>query len=430
MLPRVTKQSPIQPACLFGVLILLGTSPVGLGNGMRLVSQDAFAAARGEAFAATADNASAIHYNPAGLTQLSGHNFRSGFNALYFEPTFRPPAGAANAGTKYEIEDNTALAPQFYYAYRFDDVPVSLGMGMYAPHGASITWPQDTGFRAVATEGELTYLRINPVVAVEVLPGLSLAAGVMVDYGDIRLEQGLRRTERPFDNNFLFEGDDWSVGYNLGLLWKVNEQVSIGATLRSATTLDFDGKTKFVQQPIIQPTSLDAKAEFEFPMTAVFGVSYRPTPEWNLEFNVDYTDWSSFDTITVHQDGRPPFPVQQDIPFTLNWKDSWMYKIGVTRYLEDGWHVSAGYLFNENSVPDDFYTPMVADLDRHFLSIGIGHRGERVDFDLTYQLGFSPKRTVTNSAPPSQPGRFAGQSADGTYDFTSHALLVSVGVRF
>ena len=32
--------------------------------------------------------------------------------------------------------------------------------------------------------------------------------------------------------------------------------------------------------------------EMEFPLTAVVGVSYGPTPKWNIEFDADYTDWS------------------------------------------------------------------------------------------------------------------------------------------
>ena len=395
---------------------------------MRLVSQDAFAAARGEAFVATADNASAIHYNPAGITQLDGIQFRTGLNALYFDPTFRPPDGAANSGQDYAIDDNYAIAPQSFYTHALADTAVTFGLGIYAPHGANIAWPQDTGFRAVATEGELTYLRINPVVAVEVLPGLSLAAGVMIDYGDIRLEQGLRSS--PVGNSFKFEGHDWGVAYNLGMLWQAHEKLSIGATLRSGTTLDFDGKTHIELRPIIKPQSLGASAEFEFPWTAVFGVSYRPTPRWNIEANVDYTHWSSIDTVLIKQRGKAPFGVKQNVLTTLNWDNSLIYKIGATRYFDNGWHASAGYLFNQNSVPDDYYTPVVADLDRHFLSLGVGRRGQCVDFDVTYQFGFASDHKVTGSTPPSQPGLFAGQDADGTYDFTSHALLVSLGWRF
>ena len=38
-------------------------------------------------------------------------------------------------------------------------------------------------------------------------------------------------------------------------------------------------------------------------MTAVFGISYRPTPKWNLEFDADYNDWGSFGTVTLYQQG-------------------------------------------------------------------------------------------------------------------------------
>ncbi|MES2658541.1 MAG: outer membrane protein transport protein [Verrucomicrobiota bacterium] len=412
------------------IVMLTGVPSVLMGNGFRLVSQDAFAAARGEAFAATADNASAVHYNPAGLTQLEGQNVRSGIYALHFEPTYQAPAGAVNAGKEYEIENQDAFAPQLYYAYGMENSPVTLGLGIYAPNGASVTWPQDTGFRAVAIEGELTYLRVNPVVAVEILPGLSLAGGVMIDYGDIALEQGLLRTETPFANSFRFEGDDYAIGYNLGLLWKINEQWSLGATYRSSTTLNFEGETQMEQQPVIQPTTVPAQAEFEFPYTAVFGVSYRPTKKWNIEVNADYSNWSCLNTVMIRQGEVPPFPVLQDIPVNLQFEDSWMYKFGVTRYFENGWYGSAGYLYNQNSVSSEYYSPTVADLDRQFVTLGIGREWGRYKVDMAYQLGFAADRKVSGSTPGSAPGNFVGQNADGTYGFSSQGILLSLSVKF
>lgn len=412
------------------IILLAGIPTVVSANGFRLVSQDAFAAARGEAFVATADNPSAVHYNPAGLTQIEGDEVRMGLYALHFEPTFEAPTGAPNTGRRYEIETQQAFAPQLYYSHRFSDSPITFGLGVYAPHGASLTWPQDTGFRSVATEGELTYLRVNPVLAAEVLPGLSVAAGVMIDYADIGLEQGLLRTETPFRNSFRFEGDDMALGYNLGLLWKINEQWSFGSTFRSGVTLDFDGKTTIERQPFIRRTEVDATAEFEFPWTAVAGVSYRPTKQWNIEFNADYTNWSSIDDVTIRQEQTPPFPVQKNIPVTLRFKDSWMLKLGATRYFDDGWYASAGYLFNENSVPSEYYSPTVADLDRHFLTLGIGRKWGAYTVDVAYQFGYGPDRTVSGSTPPSTPARFVGQNADGTYGFISHGLLISAGMKF
>ena len=52
-------------------LALIGLIPNSLiAAGYYLPNQDAFATARGNAFVATADSAAAVHYNPAGMTQL------------------------------------------------------------------------------------------------------------------------------------------------------------------------------------------------------------------------------------------------------------------------------------------------------------------------------------------------------------------------
>jgi len=409
------------------LIVSLGSILNAGANAFRIADQDAFATARGEAFAATADNPSAIYFNPAGITQLEGDQFRAGIYGIYFDPTFTPPPPRDT--NTFHIKNKLAAVPQFFYTHSLRDVPLSFGVGIYSPYGLGAEWPDNTGFRSVATESSLMYVRINPVVAVK-LPGkVSLAAGLMANYGNIDLEQGLRATSQPFTNFFRFAGDGWSLGYNLGALWQPIDQLSLGASFRSANTINMKGHTEFQQQPVIPESRRAARAGFTFPWTAVFGVSFRPTPKWNLEFNADYTDWSSLGTVNIHQE-NPPFPLKAVTPVALNWQASWMYEFGVTRYFDHGWHVSAGYVFNESSVPDVNYSPLVADLDRHFFSLGVGRRGRYLDLDVAYQLGYGPARTVTGSTPSSQPGQFAGQTADGTYDFISHAVIVTAGIRF
>ncbi len=399
-------------------------------NGFRLASQDGFATARGEAFAATADNASAIYYNPAGITQLEGSQLRSGLYSIYLDPTFRPPDTAPNAGATYNIGKHYNFIPQLFLTHSFENSPVSVGLGVYAPYGGNIDWPQDTGFRTLATEGSLKYFRVNPVVAFKLAPNLSIGGGVMVDYGNIDMESGLRTSPQPA-NFYRFKGDGWSVGYNLGVLWQPHEKISLGATFRSATPFTMDGQTEFEQLSAGIPfTTLPAHADFTFPLTAVVGVSYRPTPKWNLEFDADYTDWGSFETTTIYQQGSPPPGGTQDPSLTFDWQSSWIYELGVTRYFDNGWHVSAGYVYNETSVPDAYYTPLAADLTRHFFSIGAGRKGRRFDFDVTYQFGYGPAHTVSGSTPSSLSGVNNSQTADGKYDFISHAVLVTVGMHF
>ncbi|HOX57185.1 MAG TPA: outer membrane protein transport protein [Candidatus Paceibacterota bacterium] len=422
-------------ACVLLAVAAGLSGPSALANGFRLAGQDAFATGRGEAFVATADNASAVYYNPAGLAQLDGSNLRAGGYGIYLDPTFRPPGGRSNSGTTYSVDDHYAVVPQLFYAYAPEDFPLCFGFGAYAPYGGDLSWPQDTGFRTVATKGSLTYLRMNPVVALRLGDKLSVAGGLMVDYADIEMEGGLRRRINPIfpEDFFRFQGNGWSVGYNVGLLWRPHEKVALGATFRSSTPVTFEGDTDFERPTSTPPTHRSAEMDLDFPLGAVVGVSFRPTAKWNLEFDVDYTDWSSYGRTTIHQPGAPDGQesvVPRDVDLTFDWQESWMFGFGVTRYFDNGWHVSAGYLYSQNSVPDDYYSPLAADLDRHFFSVGAGFRGKRFSFDVAYQFGYGPDHTVNGSAPSSLAGVINGQDADGTYDFISHAVFLTVGMRF
>ncbi|MDR3459188.1 MAG: outer membrane protein transport protein [Verrucomicrobiae bacterium] len=422
-----------RPAFLPAAVLFSGLAVIKVSaNGFGLPDQDAFATARGEAFAATADNPSAIFYNPAGITQLTGDNFRGGLDGIYLDPTFQPPPGAPNSGKVYHVQNNLAAVPQFFYTHSLKELPLSFGLGLYAPNGGSLSWPADTGFSVVATKGSLLDLRLNPVLAWQILPGLSVAAGASVDYMKLNLEQDLLAAPTRFANFFEFTGEGWTFGYNLGLLWQPVKKVSIGATFRSQTSVKFDGHTEYELQPLPNLSAQDGRHAYgsmTFPMTAVLGVSYRPSPKWNLETDANYTDWSSVGTMNIFQDS-PPRPFNEKLPVILGWRPSWLVGFGATRYLDNGWHVSAGYAFSENSVPDGHYTPLAADLDRHFLSVGFGHQGKTLAFDIAYQFGYGPDHTVTGSQPSSKPASFANEIADGVYAFISHSVLVSVGLRF
>jgi long-chain fatty acid transport protein len=432
----VTNESRMRNRCNLSRLLVILISGISVwkvsANGFALPDQDAFATARGEAVVATANNPSAIYYNPAGITQLEGDNLRGGVYGIYLDPSYRPPSGAPNSGHTYYEQDNFAAVPQIFYTHTLKNLPLSFGLGIYAPFGGNTKWPQDTGFRTVAISGSLKYFTINPAVGWKILPSFSVGGGVMVNYVNMDMEQGLRPAFLPPNINFFrFSGDGWSVGYNLGLRWQPIDQISIGATFRSSAIVTLNGHTEFEQSSGgIPDTSLPAHAGFTFPLTAVLGISYRPTPKWNLEIDANYTDWSSFGKTTIYQSGITPLGGPQNPPLTLDWQASWMYEFGVTRYFDDGWHISAGYVFNENSVPNAFYTPLAADMDRDFFSIGAGRKGKTFDFDLAYQFGYGPAHTVTGSQPSSTPGFNAGQSADGKYGFNSSALMLTVGMHF
>jgi long-chain fatty acid transport protein len=251
----------------------------------------------------------------------------------------------------------------------------------------------------------------------------------MVNYVDMNMSQGLLLYPKPFANYFRFEGNGWSAGANVGVLWQPVEEVSLGLTYRSPASVKLDGNAQMAF-PGIPNSQTSANMELTFPMSVAFGVSWRPTPKWNLEFDASYTDWTSFDSTTIQQ-ANPPAPFHKNVSVLFDWQASWMYSVGVTRYFDSGWNASAGFCFNENSVPNRYYTPLAADMDRYFFSAGTGWKGRHLSFDVAYQFGFGPDHTVDGSSPSSIPARnFTRQNADGKYSFYSNAISVSVGWHF
>lgn len=415
---------------LGAAVAILGTiSGAALATGFDAPDQDAFAVGRGLAVTATADNPSAVFYNPAGLTQLPGNNLSAGLYAISLQPQYKNPT----TGATYGNQEPWGVLPQFFYSYGTQDPDhrFSAGLGVYAPSGLSVKWPDDTGFRTLATQGSVEQIAINPVVAIKVIDSLSIGAGLAANYANLDLRQGILWPDQPNDQ-FRFQGDGWGLSGNMGIMWKPIDQLSFGAAFQSGTKIRLNGYTAAYNNVPIPAysypafsTRTDANADFQFPLKVEGGVSYRPTTNWNIEVDADYVDWNSEGTVTIQQASAFPPLFPKNIPLTLNWQSSWYYELGATRYFDGGWHVSAGYIYNENSVPSSHYSPFVADEDRHFFSVGVGRKGKHFDFDIAYQFGYGPDRTVTGSAPSA-----AGQTADGTYSFISNAVMATVGLHF
>ena len=379
---------------------------VGFGLGIRIIDQDAEATARGDAFTATADNPSAIYYNPAGITQIPGDNFLVGAYGIYLQSKYSP----ANGDT-FRTKDQPQAAPQIFYTHAFDKVPVTLGVGLYAPFGFALQWPDNAPFRQMALRGGITYVTLNPVLAWRISDTLSIAAGLNVNYARADLENGILPFSFP-PNRFTFKGDGYSAGFNLGLMWQPTKQHSFGFSYHSESKMDLSGQSTVALPTLVHDTH--ASTEFTFPQFMEAGYSFRPTPDWNFEADIDWADWHQLKTLTLAQANS------SSVSLPFNWRSSFIYEAGVTRYLPKGYRVSAGYIFSQNSVPDSSFNPLVPDSNRNIFSAGVGQTNGSFSWDLAYQFAYGPDRAVNNTS-------FVD---DGTYRFISHAISLSFGYHF
>lgn len=390
--------------------LALGTLLVGLAGvqavGFRLPNQDPDAIARGNAFVATADNPAAIYYNPAGITQLQGHNVRAGLYMVRGGIEYESPTGMA-----YDADSEFLFVPQLYYVFSPKESPLSLGMGFYAPYGLSLDWGENAPFRTTAQKGELNYLTINPVLAYRIHPTLSVGIGPTFNYSDATFKRGLGLL--PGDL-FILEGDGWACGFNAGLRWQPHEKWAFGLNYRHLTTVDYKGTVETTPSPPLLPPQ-SGSASIRFPQFVVAGVSFRPTEDWNLEFNIDWTDWDDVDQIPIQS-----LFINQIWP--LNYKSSFMYEFGVTRKLPKDFFVSVGYFYSENSSPDQDYNPIIPDSALHLGSIGVGQKRARWEWTIAYHFGYNPGHEVT--------GATTFPDANGTYRILNHAINIAAGFKF
>ena len=393
---------------LMTVAATAGTCERAFGLGFAIPNQDAAAIARGNAFIATANDPSAIFYNAAAITQLEGQQVQFGAHNLAINSEYRSLDGSIHSETKSEI----ATVPQLYYTSSPKDKPFSYGMGLYAPFGLGLEWPRNTSFSSLALEGRLTYLTFNPVIAWEVLPNLSIAAGPTINYATLKLVQGIGFS--PGDQ-FRFDGNGWDIGVTAGILWKPHDQWAVGATYRGPTAINFEGKS------ITKPYAPSEKTsgELNFPQSIGAGIGYIPSTHWNFEAYVIWTDWDSLDTPVFKK-------ASGDVPFALNWQSSFMTGIGATRSFDNGWFVSAGYFFSQNSTSEKNFNPIVPDTDLHVGSAGFGYKGEHWHYALSGQLITGAWRTVSGSESPS----LVGETADGRYQWFNQSVNFSIAYQF
>ncbi len=354
------------------------------------------AVSRGYAFAATADTAGAIYYNPAGIAQLKDGTAEAGVNLIRPKNRFQGSGG----------RDTSAKTETFTLPYLFaaEPVPVGdghsvvIGAGMYAPFGLSSEWsPTSTGFRTLATRNSLVFRRYAVSAATAVAPGVMLGGSLEYNRMNVDLNRGIGFL--PNDNiNFTGRSTAWS--YNLGLLYQPTAQHSFGLQYQGKTVFGVNGTTSYQPLNSGEPSSVS----WPFPENYTISYSYRPVPEWNFEVGYDRTHWSRFGTLLINRAASGP------LPLAFDWKDSSYYELGGTHYWNSGWHWSAGGCWSGNSVPDTTFNPSVVDYDRWLWNTGVGYRTGRWSVSTLLQYSPSHTRVVTGSARSP-----AGESADGSY---------------
>lgn len=406
--------------------------------------------------AASAEDATTIFLNPAGMTRLSGQQASVAAHIII------PSAKFSNEGSTHVLQGQTGIPllggnggdggvtkviPNAYYTIKVND-RLSLGLGVNAPFGLSTDYDHDWVGRYHAWKSEVFTVNINPSVAYKVTDQLSVGAGISVQYikaklsnaidfgtldvlGRLGLPAGaLHLTPQKSDGSVSLEGDSWGVGFNLGLLYEFTRDTRLGVAYRSRIKQKLEGDAEFENVPAgLAPVPVfkntGVKADITVPDTLSASVFHSFTPQWSVMADVTWTNWSLFKELRVRFDN----PNQPDSVTTENWQDSWRYSLGVSYLPDPKWILRAGVAYDTSAVADAQYrTPRIPDSDRYWTAIGLGYKvSQAVSFDLGYAHLF-----IRNSSIDQTP---TGENAvrgglQGSYKSHIDILSAQLNVRF
>jgi len=190
--------------------------------GFRNADQGAAATAQGNAFIAQADDATAIYYNPAGLTQIQGTDIANGGDLTF-------PDERLKDGEPGTSMTKVSLTPHLYGATDFGlrESPWRFGLGVNVLFGNQAVYPQNGLFRYQITSANLQVINIQPTVAYKFNEHLSLGAGLNVYDASTALNSH-SAVAPGLDGHFHFDGDGLAVGATAGLMWKITPQHTVG----------------------------------------------------------------------------------------------------------------------------------------------------------------------------------------------------------
>lgn len=404
---------------VISVFVLFGSAQI-YASGFFLYNQDAKAQGQAGAFTAQADNPSAIYYNPAGISQLDSTQISLGTRFIRLETEYESPLGY-----KEDLQAEWAVVPNAYITSDLCTEKWTVGLGVFAPFGLSTSWSGKGLLRYVTTDANFNMVDINPAVAYQLLPQLSIGLGV--DYYNVysytsELKQNFLISDA--DVKLDVNGDGW--GFNLGGLWKPHPKHSFGLAYRSKVDIKFGGDLKYKGIPPglgYPPTiSYNVKEDMTLPSVVSGGYAFRPTDKLKLEIDINWVEWSTIDKLDIKDKDTGDLLSSTD----SNWDNTWILALGGEYLITEKIALRAGYSFQQNAVPEETFNPNVPDSDLHTIGLGLGFMLDRFTIDLAYSLGLYTKREIN---------KWGGltavlPSADGKYDSLIHVIGISAGYKF
>lgn len=400
------KIYPIFPTLSLAAAIAIQPAPVFANN---FENRDVSIVAKGQAGAGltAGTDITASSRNPAIVG--TAESVESAIAGFY---RFSDRKGTSSlGGPATDVEDG------FFIGSGAIAAPISgsfgLGLAVYQPLRLRTDYPVTFPSAGDIIYDHLNSVTIQPNVAASLSDNLHVGLGV----GFTRLKASLGQATLTGPGTIT--GTDWAFNWTVGAIYQFGDGGSIGASYRSKTDFDFDSTLSpgFTVPTPGGPVNIGGSASVsgDFPASFSVGAIIPAGSNLKLSVEVQWTDWSNFNIVTIRTAAGPV------IPLVNTTKDSWMFSAGAEYSFENGAAIRAGVGYDKSPIrvpPGNVRFPYD---DIFTLSIGGSlPLGDKVIFDAAFSHEFMGNETaqVVNGAPGS------------SVSFEGDRNIVSIGMRF
>ena len=440
---------------LFTILILSVSSILfsssSFAEGFRVIDHGAAATGQGAAFSAQADDPSALHYNPAGMTQLQGIQFSAGTlligGSIEFKSAQGPTVDGDLGGSIANPPPSTLFLTAHLPALGLKNLPNwTVGIGVTSPFALQVEYPDDSLIAPIATKAALPLIDIKPTLAYKLNKYISIGGGLDIYTFASFLGEGQAELHQSPAPGFNLEanGTDTALGFNASVLWTPLRNaaekplLNLGFVYRNGANLDLNGEFLANGAKVA-----NASTTIELPDVYTWAIAGWPIRnaqhEWKIEVDVEYADWTDFKDLDLKLSNGAVIPAPR------NYGDAWIFMVGTEFKLLSPpalpkWDVSfrTGYLRSETPVPSRDFDPSNPDADFNAFSAGVGFMchapakflgvlpcdslgAKAMGLDLAYQILLYQTRGISNNRQP---------LLNGEWDTTLHVGALSFRVNF
>jgi long-chain fatty acid transport protein len=399
-------------AWAIALLMLAGPRLVRAG-GFEIVEHSPQGVATVGAQTAVAEDASAVFYNPAGMT------FQPGFGALAGGQLAQVNSNVDAVGQRVE-PSHTAVAPVLFVTQRLGK-HFAVGVGSFANFAEHFKYPADFSGRFLGTFVDVTTATINPSMAWRPIKQLSFGAGLDVVIGSLDIYQQVNFGGGEGTAHAGLQGV--GVGGNAGLMVEaVPKYLRFGFSYRSRVDIDFKGLASLSTPPELQGRAAglyDATTRVPFPHNFTFAVSSRPIDQLTLSFDLRYTLWNDLSVLTLSQTiaDMPERNIENTL--VLNLRNSWGVRGGAEyRVLDHKLRFRIGLGWDQTPVPRATLGPLLPDTDRVLVGGGLGFYHKWFSLEGAYLAAILLESTSENP------------DFQATYSTTGHVVSLAAALRF